>query len=66
MTGPHEEHVLHGTQDTPDTTSNSNNEAQEKSQAEERTLTGLPLVLVLVAIVSAMFLVALVSYLQPK
>ncbi|KAJ6155303.1 hypothetical protein N7470_005869 [Penicillium chermesinum] len=37
----------------------TNNDIQAKSQAEEKILTGLPLVLVLIALVSAMFLVAL-------
>lgn len=35
-------------------------EAKTKSQAEEQTLTGMPLTLLTIALVSAMFLVALV------
>ena len=60
MTDPHEESVPSVIEKKPNEALNSNNEAYKKSKAEEQTLTGLPLVLVLVAIVSATFLVALV------
>lgn len=45
----------------PTDVSPSNKEAQEKAQAEEESITGPRLALVMVALVSAMFLVALVS-----
>lgn len=43
----------------PDTPQ-SNHEARDKSEAEEQPLTGLKLVLVIIALLCAMFLVALV------
>lgn len=56
MTDPREQPI--GSDDS--NVCQADQEAKKKSQAEEQTLTGMPLTLLTIALVSAMFLVALV------